>query len=396
MIIPKYRPYIDLEEIKAICSSKEDVISEFEKNFARNVKSRYALTFSQGRSALYAILKSLDIKEKEILLPSYTCAAVPSTVLASNNIPKFTDINLTDYNIILDDAIKRITKKTKAIIPVHTYGYPVDIRELKRRIPKDIYVIEDAALSLLTKDVGKYGDVTFYSLDFLKQIHTSGGGVITTDTKEIYDKLKEYSSKTSKKNTNYKEINKLFIFLSSYLIFNKIFFKAYNIFDEHYIKNLHLIYMNGTQNLSSRDVIDQYCKIQAKVGLTQLKKIHDAIKKARWIANFYNDELCDIKNITLPPLVDGASYSKYTIRVKKRDEFQKNMQKKGIYVNNLWSYSAPYFYKYKKYTNNEKFINSFIASQSVINLPIYPSLYKNYDKLGYIVKTIKKYSKKMF
>lgn len=396
MIIPRYHPYVSLEEIKALYYSAGDIVNEFEKNFAKIVESKYALTFSHGRSALYSILKSLNIKEKEILLPSYTCAVLPSIVIASNNTPKFIDIHLTDYNIVLDDAIKKISKKTKVIIPVHTYGYPVDIHELKRRIPEDSYIIEDAALALLTKDAGKYSDVTFYSLDISKQIYTSGGGVVTTNNKEIYDKLKEYSSKNSKKNTIYNDINKLFSFLGSYIKFNKTFFMAHNIIDRYYIKKLYSTYIDESQDLLPEDILNLYCKIQAKIGLVQLKKTYEITKKATLIAKFYNDELCDIKNIILPPLVDGASYSKYTIRVKKRDEFQKIMEKNGIYVNNLWPYSVPYFFKYKKYVNNEKFINSFIASQSVINLPIYPSLYEDFYKLEYIVETIKKVSKKMF
>jgi len=394
MIIPRYHPYLNFEEMNALYDSTEKIVQKFERNFAKLVGSKYAVTFSHGRSALFCILKSLDIERKEILIPSYTCGIIPSVIIDSGNTLRFADISLTDYNMIIDDAIKKISKKTKAVIPVHTYGYPVDIKYLKQRMQKDVYIIEDAALALLSKNTGRYSDITFYSLDIVKQIYTSGGGVATTNNKEIYEKLIDYISRNSKKTTMVNELNKLLKILSSYLLFNRIFFKAYDIMDQHYVKKLYTRYMNLFQFALLNDFLCKYCKAQAKVGLIQLNKTREIIKKTTFIAKFYNDELSSLKNIDLPPLINGATYSKYTIRVKKRDEFKKTMEKKGIYVNNLWPYSVTSYPKYKKYLNNGKFKNSLIAAQHVINLPNYPSLYDNSDSLDYIVDAIKKYSQK--
>lgn len=394
MIIPRYHPYLNFEEMKSLYDSTENVVRKFERNFARLVGSKYAVTFSHGRSALYCILKSLDIEKKEILIPSYTCGIIPSVIIDSGNTIQFADISLTDFNMIVDDAIKKISKKTKAVVPVHTYGYPVDIKYLKQRIPKDVYVIEDAALALLSKNTGKFSDITFYSLDIVKQLYTSGGGIATTNNKKIYEKLKGYLSSNSKKNTSVRELNKLLKVFSSYLLFNRFFFKAYDLIDQQYLKKLYSRYMNQFQFVFLNDFLSDYCQTQAKIGLIQLTKARDIIKKTTYIARFYNDELSTLKNIDLPPLIDGATYSKYTIRVKKRDEFKKTMEKKGIYVNNLWPYSIAHYPKYKKYLNKGKFKNSLLAAQQVINLPNYPSLYDNTDSLEYIVDTIKKYSKK--
>lgn len=394
MIIPRYHPYLDFEEIKSLFDSTENVVQKFEKNFAKLVGSKYAVTFSHGRSALYCILKSLNIEKKEILIPSYTCGIVPSVIIDSGNIIRFTDISMKDYNMVVDDAIKKISKKTKAVVPVHTYGYPVDIKYLTQRIPKDVYIIEDAALALLSKNTGKYGDITFYSLDILKQLYTSGGGIATTNNKEIYEKLKWYISKNLKRNTTVNELKKLLKIFSFYLLFNRFFFKAYDIIDRHIVNKLYSGYMNQFQAVFLNDFLFDFCQTQAKVGLIQLNKAHDIIKKTAKIAKFYTDELSTVNNIELPPLIDGATYSKYTIRVKKRDEFKKTMEKKGIYVNNLWPYSIAYNPKYKKYLNNGKFKNSLLAAHQVINLPNYPSLYDHTESLEFIVDTIKKYSKK--
>ncbi len=296
--------------------------------------------------------------------------------------------------MVLDDTLKKISKKTGAIIPVHTYGYPMDIKELKQRINEDIYIIEDAALALLTKNTGKYGDVTFYSLDFMKQLNTAGGGIATTNNKNIYYKMKEYISKNFKKNTFYNETKRLLIYLGNYFALSKLFFKPYDIYYKYLIKKIFSKYNDQSQSILSNDYLNLYCNFQAKIGLSQLKKIHDIIKKATLIANYYNGELEDIKNIKLPPIIEGASYSKYTIRIKKRDEFKKIMEKKGMYLDDLWSYSIPYFSIYKKFLKNEKFSNSLLASQSVINLPNYSTLYDNTNELEYIVKTIKNYYKK--
>src|SRR5512136_487707 len=111
MIIPRYHPYLNFDEMKSLYDSSENVVQKFERNFAKLVGSKYAVTFSHGRSALYCILKSLDIERKEILIPSYTCGIVPSVIIDTGNSIRFADISLADYNMIVDDAIKKISKK---------------------------------------------------------------------------------------------------------------------------------------------------------------------------------------------------------------------------------------------------------------------------------------------
>ena len=127
-MIPRLKPYYNYEELVAALSFfRENSVSEFEKEFATKLNSEYALAFAYGRSALYAILKSLNISNQEIILPAYTCVVVANAIVHSGNIPRFVDISLDDYNMNLDLLEQNITEKTGAIIATHLFGYPLNV-----------------------------------------------------------------------------------------------------------------------------------------------------------------------------------------------------------------------------------------------------------------------------
>ena len=118
MMIPRFQPFFDEEEIRYFLSCQSGkAISEFEKKFAKLVGSRYAVAVPYARTGLYALLKSLKIKQSEILVPSYTCAAVPSVVIASGNIVRFCRVSLRDYNILQKTLSLESQTKPKFLSP---------------------------------------------------------------------------------------------------------------------------------------------------------------------------------------------------------------------------------------------------------------------------------------
>lgn len=387
-MIPKYKPYFNLDEIKNLCNSKENIIKKFEEEFAKVVGCKYAISFPHGRTALFSILKTSKITNNEIIIPSYTCMAVPSTVVNSNNTPVFTEISLEDYNISIEKLEQNITDKTKAVVCIHMYGYPLDIKRIKDSLKEDILIIEDAALGLLTQNVGKYGDVTFYSLGFCKQLLAFGGGVVTTNNAEMYEKLKQFVENNFIKNKTKEDLKKIFCLYSSYISFSRAFCKAYSLWHNNYLDDFYKNHFDSYEKHIPDDFLKNFSNLQAKIGLAQIKKAKEIVRKRQLIAQYYNKRLDHLRSkIILPPIIEGASYAEYTIRVNDREIFEKRMMQRGIQINKIFQYSVPNLPCFKKYLR-KLFVNSLHASQSVVNLPSFPTLLDNPELLEYISEAV--------
>src|SRR5512138_2304565 len=98
-MIPRLKPFLGKEEFLAALRPAKDAVANFEQAFAEKFEARYALAFSYGRSALWAFFKALELEKAEIIMPAYTCVVVAHAAVLSGNIPRFVDIDLTDYNM---------------------------------------------------------------------------------------------------------------------------------------------------------------------------------------------------------------------------------------------------------------------------------------------------------
>jgi perosamine synthetase len=207
-MIPINRPWIDNEEkeeiIKvvdenALTSAARDGgkrVQEFESSLRTFLNVKHVVAVNSGTAALHAALLALDIKsDDEVLLPSFTFVATANAVIASGAKPVFVDINTKDYTIDLNDLKKKISKKSKAIIPVHLYGHPADLTELNEIAnPHSLYIIEDACQSLgstyKNKQTGTFGKMGCFSMYASKVLTAGEGGAIVTNEDETADTLK--------------------------------------------------------------------------------------------------------------------------------------------------------------------------------------------------------------
>jgi perosamine synthetase len=207
-LIPINKPWIDNEEkqeiIKvldenALTSAARDGgkrVQEFESSLRSFLNVKHAIAVNTGTAALHAALLALDIKaDDEVLLPSFTFVATANSVVASGAKPVFVDINTKDYTIDLHDLKRKISKKSKAILPVHLYGHPSDLCELNEIANQySLYIIEDACQSLgsiyKNKQTGTFGTMGCFSM-YASKVMTSGeGGAIVTNDDKIADTLK--------------------------------------------------------------------------------------------------------------------------------------------------------------------------------------------------------------
>lgn len=393
-MIPRLKPYYGMRELKAALKIYKKAVIDFEEGFAKKFGARHALAFPYGRSGLYTLFNVLGLENAEVVMPAYTCVVVPNATVISGNIPKFVDISLKDYNMdlaLLEDAI---TDKTRVVIPTHLFGYPMDINEIERIVSNagpDIVVIQDCAHSFAAGYNGEFvcshGDAALYSLNISKQMSSIFGGIITTNDDAIYEKMKEYRDQYFSKPSAFKQLRKFLYLVAVLVAFNYKVYGFVNSLERSRFLDRYTKYYEEDKIYLPKDFMELYGDVEARVGLVQLEKYDIIKKRRRSIAEYYNEQLQDLEGIELPPIIDGATYSHYVIRVKNRNELMEKMRRYGVQLGQLIEYSIPHMSAYMKYKDRE-FPNSLHCSKTTINLPNYQALKE--QELDYIITSFKK------
>jgi perosamine synthetase len=336
--------------------------NEFEKMISEYVGTKYAVVFNSGTSALHAVLISHGVKRgDEVIVPSFTFIATANAPLFISAKPVFADIEERTFGLDPENVKEKITRKTRAIIPVHYGGCPCLIRELKE-IAEDhhIILVEDAAESfgarVYDKKVGTFGDSAMLSFCQNKIITTGDGGAIVTDSNEVYEKLKLTRSHGRLETQDY--------------------FSA-----TEYMDYITLGYNFRMSNIT------------AALGISQLKKADRIIELRRENAKYLTERLENIKEVTvpLPPSDFHHVYQLYTIRVDAnvRDRLMKHLAGKGIMTKVYFSpVHLTHFYRNELKWKCKLPITEEISNQ-VLALPIYPTLKK--EEIEFIANEIERF-----
>jgi UDP-4-amino-4,6-dideoxy-N-acetyl-beta-L-altrosamine transaminase len=350
-------------------------VKEFEEAIAEYVGAKYAVAVSNGTAALHAACFAAGIGEgDEVIVSSMTFAASSNCVLYCGGKPVFVDIDPKTYNIDTKMIERNITKNTKAIIPVDFTGQSVHMDLIRSVADKyNLIIIEDAAHALGSeyrgKKVGSIADMTEFSFHPVKPITTGEGGVVVTNNEKLYEKLKLFRTHGITRDKN---------------ILSK---------DEGawYYEQLELGY-----NYRITD-------IQCALGLSQLSKIDDFIKKRREIVQKYNKAFKEIDEILTPYEADYSN-SGWHIYVIRLDLHKLNCTRKeifealraeniGVNVHYLPVYLHPYYkklgYKQGLCPEAEKLY------ESMITLPLFPGMDCNdvEDVINAVNKVISYYRK---
>lgn len=185
-----------LREGKLSALSSERV-SEFEKKFAEYNHSKYAIAVTSGTAALHCALAACGIGcGDEVIIPAFSFPALPFAILYQNGLPIFVDIDMESYCIDVDKIEAEITEKTKAIIAVHLFGHPADMKRIGEIAEKhDLFVIEDCAhahgAEIHGRKAGTFGSIGCFSFQEYKIMTTAEGGMAITDDEELALRLKE-------------------------------------------------------------------------------------------------------------------------------------------------------------------------------------------------------------
>jgi len=359
--IPIAEPDLSNEELKNVIdavksgwiSSQGEYVSKFEREFAEYCGAKYGISTFNGTTALHLALKAIGVENgDEVIVPDLTFIATANTVKYCNAKPVFVDSHPEYWCMDPEEIEKRITKKTKAIIPVHLYGHPCDmdaIIDIARN--HDIYVIEDAAeahgAEYKGKRVGSMGDIGCFSFYGNKIVTTGEGGMCTTNNEELAEKMNLLKNHGMDPERRY----------------------WYNTIGYNY----------------------RMTNLQAAVGVAQLNKIEKFIEIKRKNAELYNSLLEGIDGMTPPPEMPWAKnvYWMYSVLIDEekfgidRDKLMKELEKEGIET-------RPFFYPMHTlppHLRNEKYPVAEFLSKRGINLPSAVTLKR--EEVEYICQKIK-------
>lgn len=371
--VPLYKIYWNRDDVESVSKiikqgmfwTTGPKVDEFERIVARYVGRKHGIAFNSGTSALHAILIAYGIKPSdEVIVPSFSFIATANAVLFVGAKPVFADIEEKTYGLDPEDVEKRITKKTKAIMPIHYGGGPCLIDKLKE-VADDhgLLLIEDAAESLGARlkgrKAGSFANAAMLSFCGNKIITTGEGGVLVTDEREVYEKVKLIRSHGRLESRDY--------------------FSSSDIGE--------YVTLGYNWRMSS---------LLAALGISQMAKLDKVISLRRKKAQHMTTDLLRLEGIAPPnpPLGHYHIYQMYTIRVKKgakvRDALQEYLSKKGITTK---VYFSP-IHQTQFYRNTFGFKDSELPvteklSRQVLTLPIYPTM--TADEMQYVTTNVKQF-----
>ena len=340
-------------------------LTDLENKFSKYVGAKYCLAVSSGTAGLHLAIASLNlnINSKAVTTPM-TFVATANACLYSNIDFDLVDIDSKTLNIDTDNLkkyfeIKSNKKKTKIIIPVHYGGSPCNMKEINK-IAKDnkSYVIEDASQAMGAfynkNKIGscEYSDIAVFSMHPVKTITSGEGGLITTNNKILYNKMKLMRSHGLKRSSKYPWLAEMILFGYNYRITD----------------------------------------LQTALANSQLDRISSFLKRRSQISKFYKNRLKG--DITFQEIYPDSISANHlfiiifnkVISEKKKINFYNALLKKKIKF--AVQYLPVHKHKFYKKRFNLKFLNSEYLYKKSINLPIYPDLTNN--DLEYIVKIINK------
>jgi dTDP-4-amino-4,6-dideoxygalactose transaminase len=373
--------------------TNKDKIPEFERKFSEYIGCEHAIAAYSGTAALYILLKAYSLeKGDEVIVPAYTCESVPRLIIDMGYTLKFVDVGKETYNISIKDLQSKISRNTKAILAIHMFGSPCEMRDIMD-IANDYnaVVIEDAAQSIGAeydgKKIGTIGDAGFFSLGEGKPLTTINGGFIVTNDEGIATE-----SRKIMENFNGLGNRKKFAVITKLLAY-------------YLLKNPHsydLIYtLIQSRRLERRDKLKAttglnhfkfgYTDMQAWVGIVQLSNLESFNEARIRNAAFLIKHLKEIEGIHVPKI---AKHSRpiflrlpvwfENITEKQRASLIEKLRKSGIDAPVAYPNSLPKFF-----LNLDGFPNTEELVKKTITLPTHPFVKEN--DLHKIVETLSPY-----
>ncbi len=365
--VPFVLPEITNEDKRAILAALDQnlltdgpKLKEFENKFAKFTGARYAIGVSNATAALQLSLKAIGIgKGDEVIVPDLTFVASINAILFTGATPVIVDIDKEDYNVSVDSIKKSLTKKTKAVMPVHFAGKSCKMREIQIIARKNnLKIIEDCAHAiggkLNKKHVGTFGDAGCFSFYPTKNLTTFEGGMVITNSKKISESIKTLR--------------------------NHGITKSYQ---DRFTKGKPWEYDVSIPGYNYR--LDE---IRAALGISQLKRITQNNLKRKKAALYYNSRLKNNKSIITPKILKDEDHAchLYVLRFKRQGRFSRDDLFTKLLKNGIRS-SVHYkpLHTFTAYKKNAKIFDDLINTKKIykeiISLPLYPQITRKQQDL---------------
>jgi perosamine synthetase len=351
-LIQVFKPDIGDDEIAAVIEVLRSGwlglgprTAEFEKQFAAYVSSRTAVGLNSGTSALDLALRLLHVtRGHEVIVPAFTFVSTAHAVAYNLATPVFADVDPDTLNISLDDVAAKITSRTRAILPVHYGGRPVDIDAL-RAIADGIPIVEDCAhacgSSLRGRKAGSLGEFGCFSFHAVKNLAMGDGGALTLDDPELAARAKRLRWLGIDKGTWDRTKG------------DRSYWWEYSV-DEIGLK----CHMND---------------ITAAIGLVQLARLDAMNARRAEIARLYTAAFAGVPEVETPPPDGAGSYSSwhiYCIKCRRRDDLGAWLRERGV---STGVHYRP-IHTYRCYGSQPPLETAERVFPSVLSLPMYPGL----------------------
>ncbi len=359
MKIPFFIPWInqkDKNSVKDALSNRwltnGPILQRFENEIKKFVNTKFSIGVGSATHALHLAMRSLGIgPNDEVIVPTFTFVATANAVRYCGAKPVLVDVDPDTFNISTKEIEKNITKKTKAIIPVHYGGQSCDMNEIISISKKNnISIVEDCAHSLGAiynrKKCGSIGDIGCFSFYATKVITTAEGGMITTNSKHLHKKTELLRSQGMSIQAKDREKRARW---------------QYDIIDLGYNYRLD--------------------ELRSSLGLSQFQRINQINNLRQRVASKYDSKISKIKGLTTPYKKSNRNhiFHLYTIKVEKdyhltRDELFTKLHKNGIGTS-VQYYPLHLMSEFSnEYKNSNSFKNSNSLKDQVLCLPIYPKI----------------------
>ena len=313
--IPFARPEFDQAEARAVAEvlasgwvSQGPAVARFEEEFARRVGARYGVATSSCTTALHLALIVAGVGPgDEVICPSYTFIATANAVLYIGATPVFADIERDTWNIDPADALRRVSPRTKAIVPVHQVGLAADLDRIAAAAARSISIVEDAACAIGStyhgRPIGSHGNIACFSFHPRKTVSTGEGGMITTDDGAIAERARALRSHGA-------SVSALSRHAAKGLVFEE--------------------YRELGFNYRLSDV-------QAAIGLAQLPKLDGLLARRRAIADRYDAGFRALRHVQVParPPYAEHAFQSYGLLLtpacrRERDDVIRALVDRGI------------------------------------------------------------------
>ncbi len=317
------------------------VVEDFENRFARAVGARFAVAVNSGTAALHLAYTALLEPGDEIIVPDFTFVATASMALAVGARPVFADVDPETFTIDPKEVARCITKRTRAIAPVHLYGHPAPVAEMLRQAHRHrLRIIWDAAQAhgarFQGRDVGSFRDVVCYSFYPSKNMTTGEGGMLATSDPHLADTLRLLRSHGEKERYQHVRL-------------------GYNY---------------------------RLTDIAAALGGAQLSKLAGAVRRRQQNARILSHGLADLPGIQTPQVAPdaGHAFNLYTILLDSkrlgmsRDQFRTALARRGIET--AVHYPLPLHRQpiFRGSGRDRDFPVSTRLAKCVVSLPVHPQL----------------------